>query len=492
MKRLDNGNGRINKADNHGTESETRYRALFDNANDAIFLMDFDRFIECNSKTLEIFGCTSEQILGKGPYDPFSPQFQPDGRRSTEKALEKIEAAIDGRPQRFEWSHLRFDGSQFDAEVSLNRIVLGGKTFLQAIVRDITERKKAVAELTRLIAILENTSDMVSTAMPNAQLTYINTAGKKLLGWSDDEDITDKMIFDAYPQWAFKLIETEGIPRAIRDGVWSGETALLNRDGTEIPISQVIMSHKSPDGRLQYLSTIIRDITERKRAEDKLKAYQNNLRFLASKLTATEESQRRQIAADLHNNVSQALALSINQLRKLRKSAVMADAKTIDEICQPIENAMQSVRDLTFDLASLTLYKIGLEAAISEFLNEQLRDRYGIACKFSDDNEDKPLDDNIRILLFHAVRELLINVIKHAKADNVEVATQRKNDNIQISVSDDGVGFDTQEVESSIQRSGGFGLFNIRERIDYIGGSFEIYSQPGSGSRFILTAPIKT
>ena len=101
------------------------------------------------------------------------------------------------------------------------------------------------------------------------------------------------------------------------------------------------------------------------------------------------------------------------------------------------------------------------------------------------------MDDNVRTLLFQAVRELLINVIKHAKAKNVEVAVQKKNDNIQISISDDGIGFDTKEVKS-IQRNGGFGLFSIRERIDYIGGTFEIYSRPGSGSRFVLTAPLKS
>jgi signal transduction histidine kinase len=245
-------------------------------------------------------------------------------------------------------------------------------------------------------------------------------------------------------------------------------------------------------GNTQRIAGVAEDITERKEVDKKLMTYQNNLRSLASKLTSTEEFQRRQIAADLHGNVSQALALSVNQLRRLAKSAASTDAKTLDEICLTIEETGQNVRDLTFDLASPLLYKLGLKAAISEILDEQLRNRHRIACKFSDDKKDKPLDDNVRVLLFQAVRELLINVVKHAKASKVEIAIQRENDNIQIIISDDGVGFDTQKAETAIQRSGGFGLFNIRERIDYIGGSFEMYSQPGSGSRFVLTAPIKT
>jgi len=249
---------------------------------------------------------------------------------------------------------------------------------------------------------------------------------------------------------------------------------------------------RDADGKIISCLEIARDITKRKEVDKKLMTYQNNLRSLASKLVSTEEHHRQQIAANLHNNISQTLALSVNQLRRLRESVASAEAETLDEICRTIEETGQNVRNLTFDLASPLLYKLGLKAAISEMLDEQLRNRHGIACKFSDDKKDKPLDDNIRVLLFQAVRELLINVVKHAKASKVEIAIQRENDNIQIIISDDGVGFDTQKAETTIQRSGGFGLFNIRERLDYSGGSFEMYSQPGSGSRFVLTAPIKT
>lgn len=127
-------------------ESEIRYRTLFEHANDAIFLLKGDTFIECNPKTLEIFKCSKDRIIGQPPYR-FSPPTQPDGRDSQEKALEKIRAALSGKPQFFEWVHCHLDGTPFPAEVSLNRLEIGDEVYLQAIVRDITERKKTEEQL---------------------------------------------------------------------------------------------------------------------------------------------------------------------------------------------------------------------------------------------------------------------------------------------------------------------------------------------------------
>jgi len=127
-------------------ESERRYRALFESSGDAILLMRDDRFVECNPKTLEMFACRQDQIIGETPYR-LSPASQPDGSDSRQKALERIRAALDGHPQFFEWRHIRCDGTVFDAEVSLNPVRLSGGAYVQVIVRDITARKQAEAAL---------------------------------------------------------------------------------------------------------------------------------------------------------------------------------------------------------------------------------------------------------------------------------------------------------------------------------------------------------
>ena len=127
-------------------ESEQRYHTLFEAANDAIFVMKDNLFFDCNSRTLEMFACRAEQIIGVSP-DHFSPPLQPDGRNSREKALEKITAAYAGVPQFFEWMHCRADGMPFITEVSLNRFELASGPHLLAIVRDIADRKALEEQL---------------------------------------------------------------------------------------------------------------------------------------------------------------------------------------------------------------------------------------------------------------------------------------------------------------------------------------------------------
>lgn len=132
-------------------DSELKFRTLFQSSTDAIFLMRNDIFVECNEMTLEIFGCKSKNdIINRSPYQ-FSPELQPDGRKSYDKAIELINLAINGIQQKFYWKHKKLNGTLFDAEVSLNKIVLNKEIFIQAIVRDITEKKKAEFSLkTRL------------------------------------------------------------------------------------------------------------------------------------------------------------------------------------------------------------------------------------------------------------------------------------------------------------------------------------------------------
>jgi PAS domain S-box-containing protein len=147
-------------------------------------------------------------------------------------------------------------------------------------ITDITERRQAEDKLKGLVAILEGTSDLVATATPGGRLLYMNKAGRRMVGIAEGDDIDDLPIASFHPEWAAKVVANEGIPAAARDGLWAGETAMLGRDGSEIPVSQVILAHRALDGCLEFTSTIIRDMTDRKRAEEALHQSEERSRIL--------------------------------------------------------------------------------------------------------------------------------------------------------------------------------------------------------------------
>jgi diguanylate cyclase (GGDEF)-like protein/PAS domain S-box-containing protein len=133
------------------------------------------------------------------------------------------------------------------------------------------ERRRNEQTHNRLIALLDVTPDFVKIADPEGRMLYINAAGRRMLGIGPEEDISKRTITDNHPPWAYELIRNEGIPGATQQGRWRGETALVDRLGREIPVSQVIIAHKTEDGRIEFIASVARDISEHKRLEQTLR-----------------------------------------------------------------------------------------------------------------------------------------------------------------------------------------------------------------------------
>ena len=258
-------------------ESEIKYRALFDNANDGIFLMKGDIFIDCNRKFLSILRCSREQIIGQTPYR-FSPPFQPDGRASKEKAREKGRAAISGEPQFFEWKHCRYDGTLFDAEVSLNRILIDENTLLlQAIVRDVSERKEAENKLRvseeKYRGIFENAIEGIFQTTPSGKVITANTTFAKMYGFRSPRelvesytDIGKELYVNPQDRERFKsLCETHGSVEGFEEQVY-------RKDGSKAWVSINARTVRDEFGNTLYYEGTIEDITPRKTMENALRA----------------------------------------------------------------------------------------------------------------------------------------------------------------------------------------------------------------------------
>jgi PAS domain S-box-containing protein len=364
---------------------------------------------------------------------------------------------------------------------------------VEKLQQEIAERKRAEESLRkaehRFRTIFENTAVGLYRTTPEGRILLANPALVKMMGYRSFKELTQlnlerEGIDSSTPRSIFKKqIEKKGRIIGL-ESIW------IKRDGSRLFVSESAVAVKDEQGDILYYEGTVQDITKRKEAEEKLMHYQEQLRSLASQLSLAEEQLRRRIATELHDHISQNLAISKMKLDSLMDSAAGSEQdKTLREIADTLAQTIETTRSLTFEISPPVLYELGFVAAVN-WLARQTKRRFGLDVRFADDGKSKKLDADVRVLLFQAVRELLVNIVKHAEANKAYISIKKVRDNVRIIVEDDGVGFDASAIGANDYTKGGFGLFNIRERIDLVGGKVEIQSSPGNGTKITLTAPL--
>ena len=248
------------------TTSELRYRTLFESANDAIFILSDGKYVECNSMALHMFGCEhSSQIIGHHPWE-FSPRTQPDGRESKEKAKRISDETVKGTPQRFYWKHLKLDGTEFDAEISLNCLRINGEMLIQAMVEDITERKRVEEALDLQISALESAANSIVITDAKGAIQWANQAFSKMTGYNVDEIVgkNPRFLKSGLQEDAFYAVLWETI---LSGEVWHGEIINKKKDGTIYDEEMTITPVKRRDGKICNYVAVKQDVTQRKKAQ---------------------------------------------------------------------------------------------------------------------------------------------------------------------------------------------------------------------------------
>jgi PAS domain S-box-containing protein len=329
--------------------------------------------------------------------------------------------------------------------------------------------------------LVENLNEGIWVLDASANTIFLNRRMAEMLG-RPAKAVYGRPIFDFMNGDGLQACQ-EKLHQLRRGVAQQHECEFVRKDGQRfwalVGTRPLVDAHGHFDGVLAAVA----DITDRKHSEQAL-------RQLASELTLAEERERRRMANDLHDAVGQSVAITLARLEQVRQAhSPERTEKALDEVRHMLEQIAGQVSAMVFDLSPPTLYMIGLEAAVRG-LAQDLSERHRVRVTVAEDGREKPLTDDSRVFLFRAVRELLINVVKHAQAQRATVSIRREGDHIRIDVNDNGIGIDMKTAPGNDQGVGGFGLFSVRERLTYLGGRLAIRDTSGKGTRVTLWAPL--
>ncbi len=497
------------RTENALRQSESRYRSLFESAHDAIFILKGDRFVDCNPKTLDVFGVSLQEIIGRSPYD-FSPPRQPDGKPSKEAALERIRAAYAGEPQFFEWKHTKRDGVAFDAEVTLHMIDQAEGVVLQCMLRDISERKKAEQALRESEERYRNIFERAAVGIVNVnlqgRLTFVNQKFCDMLGYTAEELLALDLRH---------VTHSEDLPESHRRvaDLLSGKSRdafqqkrYVRKDGSIVWANTSGSMLTDESGKPKFLVGIIEDITDQKQLESRVRQSQ--------KMEAIG-TLAGGIAHDFNNILTSVLGFT--ELAKMK----LGMGKNLDNELDEVMNAGFRARDLVKQILAFSRRTdiekgpIAIRSLIKEsvkFLKSSLPStieiRYDMggsdATVMADPTQLHQILMNLCTNAAHAMKDeggvldLRLEEVEIGGLESLQHKKLKSGKYFRLTVSDTGHGIREEFIEKVFDpffttkprgEGTGLGLSVVHGIVTDMGGAVSVESTPGQGAVFTVLLP---
>ncbi len=475
------------KTENALKESEEKYRRIVQNANEGILLIDDKQKITfINPKLADIVGYQPEELEGRPVAEYLFEEDLP-------LAQSYIKENMEGSKAEFKFRLKHRNGSE--RWVSVNAVPVfdepGRYTGGLALVTDITKQRKAESEHHRLHELLHsliNYSPLGIIILDEKGNTELwNPACEKMFSWGSKE-VEGKPL---------PIVPTDKADEhlGLRNTIMSGESftdrevTRLRKDGKKIHLSISAAPLFNSDHKPIGISSFIIDVSEKKKSEREreklfrqITAARNRLKLLSSRLISVQETEKRNISRELHDEIGQMLtAIKIDAQRIKLDPGSPDTASIINDCTKLVESTISVVRNLSLELRPAIIDDLGLAASLRWYL-DRFRQRTGIMVKTEFQKTSESLPPECAITLFRICQEALTNVARHAGAGSINVSLKQNKNFIVLTIEDDGSGFDTQKALKEAAGGRSMGLISMQERTELLGGKFSIKSIKGSGT----------
>lgn len=476
------------------SNSEARIFSLIDSAMDAIITVDAQqRILQFNAAAESVFLWPRAAVIGQPLYRLIPARFHGSHREHVER-FGKTGMTSRRMGDRTAVTGVRADGEEFPMEASISQIGDGDEKLFTVILRDITERLGAEEQLARnearLRSILESAMDAIVTVDDSQHIVLFNAAAETVFGCPRKEAIGAPLAWfipERYRAVHGEHLSSFGATGATsrRMGGTQPIVTGLRRNGEEFPLEASIS--QITEGGSKFYTVILRDVTERVRAESVLRLTQEELREFSAVAHSIREQEKSRIARELHDELGQALTalrMDVNWVIERLSSEQEVLTGKMGKMLALVDATVAATRRISSDLRPLLLDDLGLVPAV-EWLVDNFRQHNDIGCELNIDAAALDFGEPYTTAIFRILQESLTNISRHAQASLVEISIKRAGDEVNLYIRDNGRGFD-----ANARKPDSHGLMGLRERVYMLNGDVRIDSERGRGTVIEVSIPL--